>query len=118
MLRNWLGPPSREEWFPVTYILLDRAIGRDVLRFCEQADVLEYLPVALQLVEQCFVSVRSLDVTLENDPDTGEEWASVNAQVAGDSEEILAGYDEYTDRWLSAVPFRDTDKIRLFYYLE
>jgi len=97
---------------------MDSAIGDDVLRFCQQEGVRRYLLLALRLVRQCFRSVRSLDVTLENDPDSGEEWASVDAEVGGDIEDILAAYNRYTDRWVSEVPLAAMDKVRLFYYPE
>ena len=42
---------------------------------------------------------------IEEDPETGEEWLSINVTVAGIIEEVLASYEQYTRQLISRVPW-------------
>jgi len=98
---------------PARFPLLAMEIGNDVLHFCRRERVLNYLPVALELIDQSFPSARALRVEVEHDPETGDEWLTLNFTVHGETDDILDQHDEYTDRWISAVPWPERDKICL-----
>lgn len=68
----------------------------EVRRFCTKHGIEQYLSSTIELVKNCFEDVREFYLEIEEDPETGEEWVSINITVAGTIEEVLAGYDQYT----------------------
>jgi hypothetical protein len=100
---------------PVRCTLWGEEIDADVLDFCSRESLLDYLPLALELVGECFPSARALRVQVEQDPETDDEWLTLNFTVHGETDDILDQHDEYTDRWISAVPWPESDKICLCY---
>jgi hypothetical protein len=78
-------------------------------------ELLRYLPVAIDLIGRCFSSIQDLHLQLEQDPEVGEEWLVLDVTIQGEVEEVLNEYDNYTDHWVSSVPWPERDKIRLSY---
>jgi hypothetical protein len=76
---------------------------------------LQYLPVAIDLIERHFPSIDKLDLYLEHDPETEEEWLVLDLTLRGEVDEVLDNYDKYTDHWVSSVPWPQRQKIRLSY---
>jgi hypothetical protein len=74
-----------------------------------------YLQIAIDLIQQCFSSIKTIGLVSEKDPDTGEEWLVIDVTVEGSIADVLNRYDQYTDLWVALVPWPQRDKIRLSY---
>ncbi len=91
-------------------------LSPDVLQFCLQHEILQYVPVAMDVIKKCLpLQEPNWDLQVDRDPDTGEEWLSLHVMLKGEVEEILNRHDNYTDQWVSLVPWPERDKIRLSY---
>lgn len=90
-------------------------VSLEVRRFCAKHGIEQYLSSTIELVKSCFEDIRELYLEIEEDPETGEEWLSINVTVAGTIEEVLASYEQYTSRLLSRVPWPQRSKFRLSY---
>lgn len=93
----------------------DAWLSADLLDFCSRHGILSYLPVALDSIETCFSSMQELHLQPEHDPETSEEWLVLDVTIQGDEEKVLDAYGRYIDRWVSAVPWPERNKIRLSY---
>ncbi len=102
---------------PVRLSALQADVNPDILDFCRRKGVLRHLRYAIRLIEECFPGARQLRLEVEQDPETDDEWLSLNFTVAGDITDVLDRYDEYTDRWVRAVPWPESDKICLCYHI-
>ena len=94
-----------------------KEIPEDVLAFCQRESLLEYTRFAMELVKEHF-RAHSVDVCLQNDLDTDDQWIILNVQVRDSVEDILRQYDSYIDDWVAAVPWPAVDQIRLSYDIE
>lgn len=88
-------------------------IPHEVLPFCKQEGILNYLWGMIEIVKKSFGRIDNIEVEVEEDPETGEKWVLVSIMVRGTVEEILAEYDHYTGKWVSTVPWPERHKIRL-----
>lgn len=59
--------------------------------------------------------MQELHLQPEHDPETSEEWLVLDVTIQGDEEKVLDAYGRYIDRWVSAVPWPERNKIRLSY---
>lgn len=89
----------------------------DVHRFCTQHGLLRYLMLALDLVSRRFVLAERPATEIEQDPETGEQWVTVDIVVCGAAEEFFDRYDRYTDAFVAAIPWPERNQIRLSYCL-
>jgi len=114
-LRDEIGPIDFDTIGALPDLGEDVWLSAGLLDFCSRQGILPYLPVAIELIETCFSSIQELQLQLEHDPDTSEEWLVLDITIQGDEEEILDAYGRYVDHWVSAVPWPGRNKIRLSY---
>ena len=84
-----------------------------VRAFCTKEGILNYVPVATEIIEQSFQQIDKIGMAVEEDPETGERWLLIAITVYGEVGEILEQYERYTEQWIAAVPWPERDKIRL-----
>jgi len=85
----------------------------EVRPFCMKEGILNYVPVATDIIEQSFQQIDKIGMAVEEDPETGEGWLLIAITVYGEVGEILEQYERYTEKWVDAVPWPERDKIRL-----
>lgn len=91
-------------------------ISGEVLSFCSNTGILNYLYKAIDIAEKCFdTTIKKRKTELEQDPETGEKWIAINITIEGEVEDFLTKYDDYISNWVSATPWPERDKIRLSY---
>ena len=78
-------------------------------------DIKEPLIVAISLVNKHFTDVQTIDVGWEQDPEAEEAWIAVEVTTKDEVDEVLEKYDDYTNEWVSLVPWHKREKIRLSY---
>ena len=86
-----------------------------VREFCSQKGISEYLKTTLNIINESFPPVRELRLLKEQDPETEEQWLSIDITVDGSIEDILEGYDHYVDQWVASAPESVRENIRLSY---
>lgn len=86
-----------------------------VLAFCAEHQLLEALPVVLQLAEHHFQPLDAPLVEVETDPEAGGEYMVISVAVAAGIEEVLKRYDAFTSQWVQSIPAQARDFIRLTY---
>lgn len=89
----------------------------EIERFCRHHGLVHSLSLARNLVSQFFPLAEEPTVQREQDPETGEEWITLDIVVRVNAEEFADRYDRYTDAFVAAVPWSERDKIRLSYRL-
>lgn len=92
-------------------------LSEEVLEFCSQHRLFAYLQLAVKLAHQSFPSAASVLVEKECDPESGDEWLLLTAQLHGQVEAVLRQYDTYTRRFIDSVPWPQRNKIRFNYDL-
>ena len=90
-------------------------LSGELAQFCSTHHLLIALQESVQLIKACFPSIRNLELGLEQDPETAEEWLVIEIEVAGEIEEILERYDRYTEAWVKLASWPERDKVRLSY---
>lgn len=90
-------------------------LSDDVLSFCSRWQVFNHFQRALRLAQHSFPALKNIDVEIENDPESEDEWLVIVVQVHGDIGKILDMYDTYTRKFVQAVPWPALDRIRLIY---
>jgi hypothetical protein len=88
-------------------------IPPEVFQFCNQERIVNYVPVAVDLIERSFRNLAETEMRVEEDPETGEKWLMIAIAVQGRIEDVLQDYDRYTESWLAAAPWPECHKIRL-----
>lgn len=89
--------------------------SEEVKIFCEEHGLLQYLQSTIDLVEECFPSIQCLFLEKEEDPESDEEWITIDITVKGDIEGILDNYDNYITMFVSEIPWPEREKIILIY---
>ncbi|HKZ18010.1 MAG TPA: hypothetical protein VJ161_11185, partial [Geobacteraceae bacterium] len=97
--------------------LADINLSREEKEFCNRNGILQYIPVASELIKRHFSNIQRIDSEILHDPDTEEQWLVINVQVKGEIEDILNMYDQYTGEWVSSVPWPEREKICLSYII-
>ena len=90
-------------------------VTNEARNFCSRQGVTQYLPIAIELIESCFPSMQECRMAPEQDPDTGEEWLSIDITVSGDVGDVLECDEKFIEQYVSSVPWPERDKIRLSY---
>ena len=78
-------------------------------------DIKETLIEAISLANKHFTDVQTIDVRWEQDPEAGENWIAVEVTTKDEVDEVLEKYDNYTNEWVSLVPWNKRERIRLSY---
>ena len=112
-MMTWVSSEVRK--VPLTFEIDRSTVSPDVLRFCHQNDILRYFLIAIDLVKKSFPTLRDLQFQLEKDPETEDEWLSLEVTIQGEVDDILIYYDNYTRQKVSLIPWPKRDKIRLSY---
>lgn len=87
----------------------------EIIDFSTRQGIEDYLKVGITLVQGCFSPIRNIDLQLEEDPETGEEWVIINVTVQGEVGEVLDDYERYTEEWVTSVPWPEREKVCLSY---
>jgi len=91
-------------------------IPSQALYFCFQQQILQYLPIILDIIEESFsIPINEVKADPEKDPETGEEWLDFKIRIKGEVEEVLDKYDKYTESLVSLLPGSARYKMRLSY---
>jgi hypothetical protein len=83
--------------------------------FCVRHELSTHLRVAIGLLKGAFPYVERLNLQLERDPETGDEWVLIELNVSGDVDDVLRRYNHYTDLLVKSVPWPERHKIRIAY---
>jgi len=100
---------------PEPVMLHGKPVPDDVLQFCEQEGILEYLRLADELIARHFPSASALAVEMQVDPETGDEAAIVRPRVSGTVDDLLKRSQRYTADWVAQVPWPQREKISITY---
>lgn len=91
--------PSNDDW-------IDRHSNdpEKIREFCSRHRIFDEVEHAVHLANIAFPRVSSLQVQVQEDPETGESW--VRLFVVSDSarDEARAGYDRYISELVAQVP--------------
>jgi hypothetical protein len=92
-----------------------RPLGAEEISFCLCEDLTDPLLLAISLAQEYLEPVQPLEVRLEQDPESEDEWLTLGVVVAGDSDTLLAHYEKYVREWVAQVPWPEVNRIRLSY---
>lgn len=90
-------------------------LSDEVLSFCSRWQICNHFQRALRLAQHSFLDLKSIEVEIENDPESEDEWIVIVVQVHGEIDKVLDMYDTYTRKFVQMVPWPALDKIRLIY---
>ncbi len=90
-------------------------LSREAEAFCSHQDILKYVNVASDLINQCFSNVRGVDSEILQDPDTEDQMLVIHVEVKGEIDAVLDMYDKYTAEWVLRVPWPERAKISFSY---
>ncbi len=112
----WTNEPSEASLVaPANVQAQSVLLSDEVLSCCARWQTFNHLQRALRIVQQSFVDVTALDVKVESDPESEDEWLMIIVQVHGEIGKVLEMYDSYTKGLVRAVPWPARDRIRLIY---
>jgi hypothetical protein len=101
---------------PAIYLEKLSQIASEVLYFCYQQQILQHLPIAIEVIEKSFLTrINEIEMEPEIDPETGEKWLDFKIRIKGEVEEVLDMYDKYTESLVSLLPGSARYKMRLSY---
>lgn len=106
--------PSAE---PIKFKVTQFELNEEILAFSSKHGILAYIPEVLTLLENNFTLIESINVKIVEDPEVGEEWLSFEVSVHGEVDEVLKSYDSYVTQFVSKIPWPESDKIRLSYFI-
>ena len=116
VVHSWVsGDPKAYDVVPLQFNVLKTNVPQEILHFCSRQGIFKYLPTAIDLLEKCFPSIEDVHMQEEQDPETGDQWLTLNFTTQGKIGEVLDKYDKYTHEWVSLVPWPERHKIRLSY---
>lgn len=87
----------------------------EVKKFCEGHGIQRYLQSAISLAKEYFPFIQELTLEVEGDPESNEEWVTIDITVEGNIEEIIENYDNYISKFISIIPWPEREKIILSY---
>lgn len=100
---------------------LDKAIKETVCplveEFCRTRGLLPELQDTLSLVTEHFAVAAPLGLTIETDPETGEQWVEISVAARGNVAEVAEARRRYNRRWLASAPKAITENVRLFLHM-
>jgi len=82
--------------------------------FCRVRGLLPELQGTLSLINEHFAIAAPLALTIETDPETGDEWVEISVAARGSIVEVAEARRQYNRRWLASAPKKITDNVRLF----
>jgi hypothetical protein len=112
----WTNEPSEpSQNAPANVQARSVLLSDEVLSFCSRWQLFNHFQRALRLAQHSFLDLRKIDVEIENDPESEDEWLVIVVQVHGDIGKVLDMYEAYTRKFVQVVPWPALDKIRLIY---
>jgi hypothetical protein len=79
-------------------------IPEEVARYCAATQLTPYLDTAIRLAEEAFSPVRRLQVSLEADPETGEDYLFITVAIDDRGEQVLEQKKRFTRAWVQSAP--------------
>lgn len=92
-----------------------KPLGSAEMAFCLREGLCDYLLLAICLVRTHLEPVGPLEVHLEQDPDSGDQWLTLDAVVTGSVDAILARDERFVRDWVARVPWPAVNQIRVSY---
>ena len=93
----------------------DIVIPQDVQEFCTSHGLAGDLQTSVTLAREVFAPSSRVVVTLEGDPETGEEYIVVQVDVTMAVDEALRRNRGYTSRWIQAASEKGRENIRFLF---
>jgi len=90
-------------------------LSEELSDFSNRYNISAHLRTAIEILKASFPSVERVNLQLEQDPESGDEWILINFDVSGRVDDILLRYDHYTDLLVKSVPWPERDRIRIAY---
>ena len=81
--------------------------------FCAECSLIKYLGLAERLIREHFTTVHKISFSVEYDPETTDQWVSVDIEVFGEIDQVIAWEDEFVKEWVATVPYPERNMIRL-----
>jgi predicted nucleotide-binding protein (sugar kinase/HSP70/actin superfamily) len=88
-------------------------ITNETLLFCANESLINFLGLFEKLIKQHFLTVDSIDFTIEYDPELGEKWVSADTKISGEIDQVIKWEDSFIKDWVSVAPYPEREKIRL-----
>jgi hypothetical protein len=85
----------------------------DVRDYCERRRLFDPLELAINLVHSTFPAKHRMALTLETDPELGEQSVVIRVEVAGSQEKILEARSRLIEAWVKQVPQEALEHLRL-----
>ena len=110
--------------FPMTPPITEMSVNASLREHSELAAFVHAhnlpgpLEIALKLVEESFGSVDQVEISMMDDPESGEQWVDLAFPVTGETSQILASHDRYVGLWLNAVPRSVARLVTLAFYVK
>lgn len=112
----WTNEPSESSQdAPANVQARSALLSNEVLSFCSRWQIFNYFQRALRLAQQSFLDLTNIDVKVESDPESEDEWLMIVVQVHGEIGKVLAMYDAYTRGLVRTVPWPARDRTRVIY---
>ena len=86
-------------------------LGSDVISFCRRRNLTDSLMLALELVLRHMGPLSPIEVTVERDPESDEDWLTLDVKV--EERDVLERYMRYGDEWERSVGADQAGSIRL-----
>jgi len=87
--------------------------SKETLLFCANESLIKFLGLFEKLIKQHFLTVDSIDFTIEYDPELGEKWVSADTKISSEINQVIKWEDSFIKDWVSVAPYPEREKIRL-----
>jgi len=87
--------------------------SKETLLFCANESLIKFLGLFEKLIKQHFLTVNSINFTVEYDPELGEKWVSADTKISGEIDQVIKWEDSFIKDWVSVAPYPEREKIRL-----
>ena len=94
-------------------MLHGKPVPDDVVQFCEQEGILEYLRLADELISEHLPQAAILAVAMHRDPETDEETVVISVAQPGTADDLVKSWERFTSAWVARVPWPQRDKINI-----
>ena len=89
----------------MTSVVTSYALPEEVVRYCEQHDLLGHLETALRLAEEYFHPIERLEAEVQPDPEVeNEETVIIDIWVRLGIEESIKRKAAWGRRWVESIP--------------
>ena len=85
--------------------------------FCRERCLFPELQDTISLIHEHFAVAAPIDLSVETDPETGEQWLEVSVAARGNVANVADARRRYNRRWHATAPGKITDNVRLFLHI-